>query len=137
MLGADIERVGWPECGEIDILEHKGQEPRLLYASLHGPGYAGGASITGTHVAASDLPADYHVYAVEWTPDRVVWTIDGVGYFEQTLSQVAGYGRWVYDHPFFLILNVAIGGNFVGPPDGAVFPQTMLVDYVRVYEAVP
>jgi beta-glucanase (GH16 family) len=137
MLGANIDDVGWPECGEIDVMEHKGQEPRILYGSLHGPGYSGDASLTGTRVAQTDLPADFHVYAVEWSPGQITWALDGEVYHEQSASEVAASGRWIFDHAFFLILNVAVGGDFVGPPDDAVFPQTMLVDYVRAYEPAP
>jgi len=137
LLGGNYESAIWPECGEIDIMEQKGQAPEVIYGSLHGPGYSGGGSLTGAHVVTGEHPvSSFHLYAVEWRPGRVDWFVDGVAYFTMTAADVAEWGRWVYDHPFFLILNVAVGGGFVGPPNGATsFPQKMVVDYVRVYEA--
>ncbi len=134
LLGGNFATVGWPACGEIDILEYRGQEPRTLHGSLHGPGYSGGNAITSRY----ELPGpagfddDFHVFAVEWTSDRITWIVDDVRYV--TVRPADLPGAWVFDHPFFIILNVAVGGHFVGPPDAATtFPQTMLVDYVRVY----
>lgn len=137
LLGGDYETAIWPECGEIDVMEQRGQAPEVVYGSLHGPGYSGGDSLTGAHVVTGGHPvSEYHVYAIEWRPGRVDWFVDGVHYYSRTTSDIPEWGRWVYDHPFFMILNVAVGGHFVGPPSGGTpFPQTLLVDYVRVYEA--
>lgn len=136
LLGNDFEAVGWPECGEIDIMEYRGQEPRILHGSLHGPGYSGGQALTRHYELAGPdgFDADFHVFAVEWDVTRITWLVDGIRYHTATPGDLPAGGRWVFDHPFFIILNVAVGGNFVGPPDETtVFPQTMLVDWVRVY----
>jgi beta-glucanase (GH16 family) len=135
LLGANFESVGWPTCGEIDILEFRGQEPSVLHGSLHGPGYSGGNAVTRSYtVPGVTLDSDFHVYAVEWSPTRITWFVDGDSYFSVTSRDLPPGGRWVFDHPFFIILNLAVGGGFVGPPDGSTsFPQQVLVDYVRVY----
>jgi beta-glucanase (GH16 family) len=134
LLGADIETVGWPACGEIDIMEYRGQEPSTSHGSLHGPGYSGGAAITQRY----DLPngrfdAGFHVFAVEWTSNWIKWYVDGVNY--HLVKRGDQSGDWVFDRPFYIILNVAVGGTFVGPPNAStVFPQTMLIDWVRVQQ---
>jgi beta-glucanase (GH16 family) len=138
LLGADFESVGWPACGEIDIMEYRGQEPHVVHGSLHGPGYSGGSALTRRY----DLPGvqgfdkDFHVFAIEWDSERVIWMVDGTPYHSVSQRDLPASGRWVFNHPFFIILNVAVGGNFVGPPNAATaFPQTMLIDWVRVYQA--
>jgi len=137
LLGADIATVGWPACGEIDVMEYRGQEPTVLHNSLHGPGYSGAAAVTRrVDRAPARLDADFHVYGVEWTEDCVRWTFDGETTFEARAEDLPG--EWVFDRPFYLILNLAVGGAFVGPPDGATsFPQTLLVDWVRVHQLLP
>jgi beta-glucanase (GH16 family) len=139
MLGSDIGEVGWPECGEIDIMEYRGQLPSIVRGSLHGPGYSGGQNIGAEHVVSgAKLNEGFHVYAVEWEPERIRWMLDDVTFFEATPARLPAGKRWVYDHPHFIILNVAVGGNYVGPPDrNTVFPQQMKVDYVRVYTRAP
>jgi beta-glucanase (GH16 family) len=135
LLGANFGEVGWPTCGEVDIMEYRGQEPSVLHGSLHGPGYSGGNAIT----TRFDLPEgafndDFHIFAVEWDGTRITWFMDDTEYQTVTPDQLPGGTRWVFDHPFFIILNVAVGGRFIGPPDdNTVFPQTMLVDWVRVF----
>jgi beta-glucanase (GH16 family) len=139
MLGDDIDEVGWPQTGEIDIMEYRGQEPKLIHGSLHGPGYSGASPITTTyrHKGDEGLDADYHVFAVDWDPSRITWWIDDEVYQSVGSPAVRARGEWVFDHPFFILLNVAVGGNFVGAPDATtLFPQTMLVDYVRVFERI-
>jgi beta-glucanase (GH16 family) len=136
LLGADFEEVGWPACGEIDIMEYRGQEPRILHGSLHGPGYSGGQAITTRFELPGEtgFNADFHVFAVEWEGGRITWLVDDVRYFTVTPRDLPAGGRWAFEHPFFIILNVAVGGHFVGAPDSTTtFPQTMLVDWVRVY----
>ena len=135
LLGSGIDNVGWPECGEIDIMEFRGQHPRVIHGSLHGPGYFGGRALT-TSYELSDRGFDegFHVFAVEWHEDAIEWFVDGALYHRVTRADVPG--RWVFDEPFFVILNVAVGGGFVGPPtDTTPFPQTMVVDWVRAYRA--
>ncbi len=136
MLGDDVDKVGWPACGEIDIMENIGKQPGIVHGSIHGPGYVGGVGLE----APFRLPAgrafadDFHVYAVEWEPEAIRFYVDDHLYVTRTRADMRPGWKWSFDHPFFLILNVAVGGDWPGNPDGTtVFPQTMLVDYVRVY----
>jgi beta-glucanase (GH16 family) len=116
-------------------MEYLGQQPNTIHGSLHGPGYSGGDALTTRYVLGSGtFNTDFHLFAVEWSPGVIRWFVDDVHYLTVTPDQADG--EWVFDHPFYIILNVAVGGNFVGPPDGStVFPQTMLIDYVRAYRA--
>lgn len=136
MLGADIGTMGWPTCGEIDILENVGKAPATVYGTIHGPGYSGGNGLSGSmSLPSGKLADDYHLYAVEWEGTTIRFYLDSQLYATRTASEVPAGGLWVFDHPFFLILNVAVGGNWPGSPDGTtVFPQKMYVDYVRVYK---
>lgn len=138
LLGANIDTTPWPACGEIDIMESRGQEPSTVLGSLHGPGYFGGGAVSDSYTlpGAVGFDDDFHVFAVEWDARFVAWEVDGVTYAVATPDALPANGTWVFDHPFFIILNLAVGGNFVGAPDAStVFPQTLLVDYVKVYEA--
>ena len=139
LLGADLGTAGWPTCGEIDIMESRGQEPRIVHGSLHGPGYSGGSALTGQfELPQGAFDTDFHVFAVEWDADGIAWLVDGIVYKRATPADLPSGTRWVFDHPFFVILNVAVGGNYVGGPSPSTsFPQTMTVDYVRVYAAGP
>jgi len=140
LLGANFEAVGWPECGEIDIMEYRGQQPAVLHGSLHGPGYSGGSALTSRYTLPGGQRFDdgFHVFAVEWDEKQIAWYVDSTRYLTVTPDDLPGNARWVFDHPFFIILNVAVGGNFVGPPDASTsFPQTMLVDWVKVYRFGP
>ncbi|MGH3714094.1 MAG: lectin [Micromonosporaceae bacterium] len=135
MLGNDIGTNPWPNSGEIDIMENIGREPSTVHGTLHGPGYSGGAGLTGSYtLPGGQAFADaFHTFTVDWAPDSVTWYVDGVQYSRKTPAD-AGGNRWVFDHPFFMLLNVAVGGYWPGYPDGTtVFPQTMTIDYVRVY----
>jgi beta-glucanase (GH16 family) len=137
MLGVDIGSAGWPSCGEIDIMENIGREPDTVHGTLHGPGYSGGAGIgAASKLAAGQRFADaYHVFAIEWEQDVVRWYVDGKLYQTRTPRDLPGGARWVYDHSFFVLLNLAVGGQWPGNPDASTtFPQTLRVDYVRVYE---
>lgn len=133
-LGADVDQLGWPQCGEIDIMEYRGQEPQLIHGTVHGPGYSGGASITKSFGLTNDrFDNDFHVFAIEWDADYIDFFVDDTLYNRIQPEDVSG--EWVYHHPFFIILNIAVGGNYVGfPTADTPFPQTMLVDYVRVYQ---
>jgi beta-glucanase (GH16 family) len=137
MLGEDISPAGWPKCGEIDIMENVGKEPRAIHGSLHGPGTSGPTSdLTSTFQlpAGQNFAGDFHLYAVEWEPDIVRFYVDSDLYATFHSSDWPAGGKWVFDHPFFVILNVAVGGDWPGPPDSSTrFSQSMLVDYVRVY----
>lgn len=134
MLGSDIETSGWPVCGEIDIMEYRGQQPNLIHGSIHGPGYSGGAAITKSFGFENNrFDVDFHLFAVEWSSEYLRFYVDDVLYQEIKPEDVSG--QWVFNKPFFIILNVAVGGNYVGfPTSQTPFPQTMLIDYVRVYK---
>jgi len=137
MLGNNFGSVGWPECGEIDIMENVGFEPLLVHGSLHGPGYSGGSGLTSSFRSPNGQPFanDFHVYRIVWTPTSITWSVDGVNFATKTPSDASG-NRWVFNQPFFFILNLAVGGQWPGYPDGSsVFPQTMVVDYVRAYSS--
>jgi beta-glucanase (GH16 family) len=133
LLGQNIDEVAWPQCGEIDIVENFGKDPAVVHGTVHGPGYSGGAGITGSHHAGASLADDFHVYSVDWEPGRIRWYVDENVYATVTPEDLNGK-PWVFDHDFFLLLNVAVGGTLPGAPDSSVsYPQTMLVDYVRIY----
>jgi len=137
MLGDNFPETEWPDCGEIDIMEFRGQEPGVLLGAVHGPGYSGGSAISRRlELEDVELNEDYHIFAIEWEPDRIRWMLDGEVYHTVTPKDLPSGSRWVFDHPFFIILNVAVGGTFVGPPDQSTeFPQTMLVDWIRVFSS--
>jgi beta-glucanase (GH16 family) len=135
MLGENYDTVGWPRSGEIDIMENIGSEPWVVHGTLHGPGYSGGSGVGAAYRLPDRSPfhANFHVYAVEWEPEEIRWYVDDALY--STITPARLPGDWVYDQPFFIILNVAVGGRWPGYPDATTeFPQRMLVDYVRIYE---
>ncbi len=131
MLGEDIKPKGWPTCGEIDIMEQIGKEPGIVHGTIHGPGYSGAKGIG----APTNVPAaGFHVFAVVWDPQSIEFLVDDRPYKKITPADLPPGAKWVYDHPFFLLLNLAVGGNWPGPPDDTTqFPQRLTVDYVRVY----
>jgi beta-glucanase (GH16 family) len=136
MLGADIAQVGWPACGEIDVMENVGYEPGIVHGTVHGPGYSGAQGISAAyqHPSGAAFADDFHVYGVDWRPGSITWTVDGVAYRTVTRADV-GSDPWVFDKPFFVILNVAVGGTWPGSPDATTrFPQQMIVDWLRVYQ---
>jgi beta-glucanase (GH16 family) len=134
-MGTDIGQVGWPRTGEIDIMEWVGREPSQIFGTIHGPGYSGGASFGGVRDFGRDISEETHTFAVEREPGEIRWYVDGILYHRATPADVAP-NQWVFDHPFFLLLNMAVGGNFGGPVGAdTVFPQTYKIDYIRVYGA--
>ena len=136
MLGSDIGEVSWPASGEIDIMENIGREPSTIHGTIHGPGYSAGSGI-GRGVTLPDgqrFADDFHVFAIDWTPAGITWSLDGTPYSTVTPDDLPAGAPWVFDKPFFIILNVAVGGYWPGYPDETTtFPQEMLIDYVRVY----
>lgn len=132
LLGANIGEIGWPECGEIDIMEYRGQEPSINHGTVHGPGYAGDQAI-GNNYTLKDgqFNEGFHIFSIEWEPKRIKWYIDNNRYHEITPDDLTG--EWVFDQPFYIIINLAVGGHWVGPPDAeTTFPQTLTVDWIRV-----
>ena len=131
MLGTGS--AGWPGNGEIDIMENIGREPNTVHGTIHGPGYSGGEGIGAGYTIGSPFADGFHTFAVDWSPNLIIWYVDGNEYQRRTPADLGG-DRWVFDHPFFMIMNVAVGGYWPGYPDGSTtFPQTLTVDYVRVY----
>ena len=136
MLGSNESTIGWPQCGEIDIMELRGQKPNIVSGTVHGPGYSGAASITKSFTLENArYDVDFHIFAVEWGTDYIDFFVDSTLYQRITPDKLTG--SWVFDHPFYLILNVAVGGNYLGfPTSQTPFPQSMLVDYIKVYKEV-
>lgn len=134
MLGDDVAKTGWPDCGEIDIMEAIGKAPAMVRGTIHGPGYFRDDSIGLDYFLNGQRFADdFHLFAVEWEPEQLRWYVDDKLYSTLTPRDVPG--KWVFDHPFYIILNVAVGGFWPGYPDETTtFPQFMVVDYVRVYQ---
>jgi beta-glucanase (GH16 family) len=133
MLGGDLlDGVPWPECGEIDIIETRGVEPNMASGVLHGPGFGKGAGVGGTYQNPTPLSDAYHVYAVEWKKNKVDFYLDDRLIASETPSSFAP-GRWVFNHKFFLILNLAMGGEFGGDIDPNLMQTRLFVDYIRYY----
>ncbi|MGH7604982.1 MAG: glycoside hydrolase family 16 protein [Gemmatimonadaceae bacterium] len=139
MLGYNVPSLRWPGRGEIDIMENKGSQPSTSSSALHGPGYSGETPFAHAHALRSgSLSNDYHTFAVEWDSLHVQFFVDGVPHYGVTRDQVQHYGQSVLGRPYFVILNLAVGGHFDGDPaSDEIFPATMLVDYVRVYVLKP
>jgi beta-glucanase (GH16 family) len=139
LLGDNHETAPWPKCGEIDILEGIGA-PDTIHSTIHGPGYSGRGGITTKFAlpAGESVNTGFHLYAVEWGPDDIKFFFDDHLIAHRTPADLPPGSRWVYDHPFYVLLNLAVGGYWPGyPDDTTVFPQQMLVDYVRVYSRKP
>jgi beta-glucanase (GH16 family) len=141
MLGSDFERnpddpfdSNWPQSGEIDIMEYVGREPDLIFGTVHGPGYAGAGSLGRWNRQDYPIADEFHTYAIEWDETGITWFYDGEPYYTLTPDGV-GSREWVFDKEFFLLLNLAIGGNFGGVIGmDTKFPANFYVDYVRVYQ---
>ncbi len=139
LLGDNVDTAHWPACGEIDILETIG-DPHTMYSTLHGPGYSGKNGISAKFPLPAGQAVDdaFHIYAVEWAPERIRFFFDDNLIVERTPKDLPSGATFVYDHPFFILLNLAVGGDWPGSPnERTVFPQKLLVDYVRVYDATP
>ncbi len=133
LLGSNIGEVGWPRCGEIDMMEYVGKNPGVVYTSLHTPDSHGNTT-NSQKTPVEGIEEGFHLYAVEWEPDRIEFFIDGGSVYtfapEQRTEEV-----WPFDQPFYLILNLAVGGNFGGPEiDDTIFPQEFVIDYIRIFQ---
>jgi beta-glucanase (GH16 family) len=137
MLGGSFPETSWPASGEIDIMENKGSESTISSSAIHGPGYSGNTPfVHRTTLRSGSLTTDFHVFAVEWDSLGAKFYVDNVAHYSVTRDALRRYGRSVLAQPFFVILNLAVGGHFdADPRSDAIFPATMLVDYVRVYKA--
>ncbi|TBN04027.1 glycoside hydrolase family 16 protein [Hyunsoonleella flava] len=142
LLGANIDDVNWPFCGEIDVMENAGSKPTKVSGAVHGPGYSGGNPILKEYeFEETRVDTEFHIYGIEWGPQYINYYVDDALYFQITPESLEEEEvqefNWVFDNgPFFMLINLAVGGNFDGNPnEDTVFPQTMYVDYVRVYAA--
>jgi beta-glucanase (GH16 family) len=143
MLGSSFERdpddplsSNWPQAGEIDVMEHVGRKPNVTFGTVHGPGYAGAGGLGGWNTQVHDIADDFHTYAVEWDESGIEWFYDGEPFFDLGPEDI-GDREWVFDQPFFLIVNLALGGGFPGPIAlDLEYPLYLYVDHVRVYQAV-
>ncbi len=134
MLGSSFDGANWPDCGEIDIMEYVGREPDLVIGTAHGPGYSGALGISQWNRREENIADDFHTYAIDWTPGHIDWYYDGVKYHTVTRADV-GDRTWVFDQPFFVILNLAVGGTLGGMIGlDTAFPAQLQVDYVRVFQ---
>ena len=127
-LGSNINTVGWPACGEIDIMEHLGREVNKVYATLHYPGRSGGNADGNTRMI-TNATTEFHVYSTEWSASSIKILVDGL-----LVHEVANSSAIPFNHNFFLIVNLAMGGNFGGAVDPSVNGGTLEVDYIRVYQ---
>jgi beta-glucanase (GH16 family) len=134
-LGTDLASVGWPASGEIDIMEFIGKTPNTTYGTLHGPGYSGAQGIGKPREFGGPVDSDFHTYSIVKRPNEIIWYVDGVEYHRLTPANLPVGGKWVFEKPFFVILNLAVGGDWPGAPDATTpLPARMLVDWVRVYK---
>lgn len=136
LLGKNIDDVGWPQCGEIDVMEARGQQPAWIGGAIHGPGHSGGNSLSQSYYdKEQSFDAAFHVVGIDWDQDLISWWVDGNVYHSVTRGSLQAHQEWVYDQPFFLLLNLAVGGNYVGSPtNDTPFPAEYKIDYIRVYQ---
>ncbi len=136
MLGKNCKSVGWPKCGEIDIMENVGSKPGVVQGTIHGPGYSGDDGLTLKHQINGKFSDDFHVYAIEWQKNEIRFYVDDTLYGTRLPGDLPLGKKWVFNRPYYLILNCAVGGLWPGKPDEkTAFPQEMLVDWVRVYKS--
>ncbi|GAA0486218.1 carbohydrate binding domain-containing protein [Microbacterium aurantiacum] len=138
-LGNDFREVGWPRTGEIDIMEFVGKLPEEIFGTIHGPGYSGGQAYGNTYDFGENLGGQWLTFSVEWEEGEIRWYVQRDGgeeiLFHTATPEDVAPSDWVYEHPFFLIMNMAVGGNFGGPlADTLTFPQELKVDYIRVFQ---
>ena len=134
MMGTSFNKSNWPDCGEIDIVEYIGSEPSVNRGTLHGPGYSGAGGISSIYTLPNGQKFSdaFHTFAIQWAPQVMTFSVDNVAYRTVTPASLPAGAKWVFDAPFFLLINVSVGGTLPGSPDASTaFPQEMVVDYVR------
>ena len=130
---------GWPDNGEIDIMEHVGFDPNRIHGNVHTKAFNHAIKTNkGNKIMTVNADSEFHVYACQWTPEGISILIDGVQYFKFKKETFYSWEEWPFDKPFHLLLNIAVGGDWGGQKgvDDSIFPQKMEVDYVRVYPLV-
>jgi len=133
LLGSNIGEVGWPRCGEIDIMEYVGKAPGEVHTSLHTKD-SHGNTINTQRTRIEGIEEGFHLYAMEWDPEQIEFFVDGQSVY-RFAPEVRTEEVWPFDQPFYLIINLAVGGNFGGPQiDDSIFPQEFVIDYIRIYE---
>lgn len=143
LLGANDDKVGWPECGEIDIMEHIGRRPATVQCALHTPASHGNTQYIG-YTSVPDFDSEFHLYEANWSPDKIDFSVDGKIYYTYN-PELRDKNNWPYDHPFFIIMNIAMGGGLGSDEkfetnglkngiDPKLVNARMEVDYVRVYK---
>jgi beta-glucanase (GH16 family) len=135
MLGQGDPTLSWPACGELDIMENKGSQPITTSSAVHGPGYSGNTPFAHANILTrGTISDDFHIFAVEWDSLHVRFFVDDIPHYQVTRDEIEHFGKSILNQPFFVILNLAVGGHFDGDPQSdTIFPAIMLVDYVRVY----
>ena len=143
MMG-DTNEKAWPSCGEIDIMEAIGKEPRVVHGTVHGPGYSGSKGIGKAYLSpasqenstgARGFGNEWHIVSLEWEPAEIRWYMDGTLFNTLNIKDIPTGKKWVFDHDFYLIINLAVGGVWPDYPDAtSIFPQQFVLDYVRVYQ---
>lgn len=133
MLGSNITEKGWPWCGEIDILEYVGKDPHVIFTSLHTKD-SHGETINTKKTTIETIEEGFHTYAIDWNAQRIIFFVD-----EQAVYTFQPKDKseavWPFDQPYYILLNMAIGGNFGGPEvDDTIFPQQYVIDYIKVYQ---
>lgn len=135
MLGSDIDTISWPDCGEIDIMEYIGRRSNIVFGTLHGPEYNGAMGLQNSITTDEDLHDTFHTYAVEWDADSIHWYFDGKPFHKVMREKLPTTYTWAFDKKFFVLVNLAVGGNWPqNPNDTTKFPQTYVIDYIRVYQ---
>ena len=133
MLGSNIDAVGWPKCGEIDILEYVGKEPEHIFTSLH-TADSHGSTINTKKEIVEGIEEGFHTFAIDWTEEYIEFLIDGDSFYTFA-PKYKDEATWPFDQPFYILVNMAIGGGFGGPEvDDSIFPQDFVIDYIRVYQ---
>ena len=132
MLGNNIDKVGWPACGELDIMEHVGRNPGMVFSSIHNKSGYGNTPYSGK-MPIEQPYNKFHIYAMEWTPDYITFFVDGKKIYHYQPEQ-KNADNWPFDKPAYFIFNIAIGGNSGGEIDNSIFPNSMIIDWVKVYQ---